>query len=70
MLGVNNVDDFVELNAFKALKNLRQIERNAKLREHMHVRAGTDHLAVDQRAITVEKNRFYLGHAVSCLLQV
>ncbi|MNL60766.1 hypothetical protein D3C87_1846090 [compost metagenome] len=63
MLGVDDVNNLVKLHAFKALKNLFEIERNAKFLEHADIRAGTNDLTVDQRTVAVEKYRFNLRHA-------
>ncbi len=70
VFGINDVDDLVELHAFKTLKYLFKIERNAKFLEHMNIRSGTNHFAIDQRTVTVEKYRFNLRHAISCSKQV
>ncbi len=63
MFGVNNVDDFVELHAFKTFERLFEIERDTKFLEHGDIRPGTDDLTVDQRTVAVEKYRINLRHA-------
>ena len=48
VLRVNGIDNLVQLDAFEALKNLGEVQRNAEFLKHVNVGAGANHLAVDQ----------------------
>ncbi len=67
ILSVDGVDNFVQLHTFEALKNLGEVQRNAEFLKHVNVGAGANHLAVDQRAVTVKKYCFWLSHSLSIL---
>jgi hypothetical protein len=57
------LDGSHQRRAFKALKNLVEIERNTKFLEHGDICPGANDLTVDQRTVAVEKYRFNLRHA-------
>ncbi|CNU89380.1 Uncharacterised protein [Salmonella enterica subsp. enterica serovar Bovismorbificans] len=67
MLFTDGIDNFVELYAFKASEYFRELKRNAELPEHSDIGTRANHFTVDQRAVTVKKHRFDLGHVISIL---